>query len=141
MMDVLLPDGWPRPHGYANGIAATGRTIFVAGQIGWDPLTGRIGTADFAEQARVALENALAVLLAGGAAASDVVRTTWFITDLAAYRAARREIAAVWRELFGAHYPAMSVIGVAELLDPGALVEIEVTAVIGHTQASDGSAG
>jgi len=129
-METLLPDGWPRPRGYANGMAASGRTIFTAGQIGWDPVTQRIVSDDFAEQARRALENALAVLRAGGAEPTDVVRTTWFVSDLERYRDARRELGVAWRELFGTHYPAMSVIGVSELLDPGALVEIEVTAVV-----------
>jgi enamine deaminase RidA (YjgF/YER057c/UK114 family) len=129
-MDVLLPDGWPRPHGYANGISATGRTLFVAGQVGWDPVSGRIESGDFAQQVRRALENVIEVLDAGGARPADVVRMTWFMTDLDAYRAARRELGAIWRELFGSHYPAMSVIGVSELLEPGALVEIEATAVV-----------
>jgi len=129
-MTTLVPDGWPRPHGYANGILAEGRTIFVAGQIGWDPVTGEIVSDDFAEQTRRALENGVAVLRAGGAAPSDVVRATWFVVDLDAYRAARRELGAIWREIFGSHYPAMSVIGVSALLEPRALVEIEVTAVI-----------
>lgn len=137
-METLLPDGWPRPHGYANGVAASGRTIFTAGQIGWDPVTQRIVSDDFADQARRALENALAVLRSGGAEPSDVVRTTWFVSDLDRYRDARRALGVAWRELFGTHYPAMSVIGVSELLDPGALVEIEVTAVI---ESGDGSPG
>ncbi len=129
-METLLPEGWPRPHGYANGIAASGRVLFVAGQIGWDPVTRRIMSDDFAEQARRALENALTVLRAGGAEPRDVVRATWFVSDLNRYRAARRDLGVVWRDLFGTHYPAMSVLGVAELLDPGALVEIEITAVV-----------
>jgi enamine deaminase RidA (YjgF/YER057c/UK114 family) len=87
-------------------------------------------SADFARQTRAALANALAVLAAAGASATDIVRMTWFVTDLDAYRSARREIGAAWRDLFGAHYPAMSVIGVSALLEPGALVEIEVTAVL-----------
>jgi enamine deaminase RidA (YjgF/YER057c/UK114 family) len=128
-MDTLLPDGWPRPRGYANGIAAEGRTVFVAGQIGWDPVTGAL-EAEFVDQTRRALENALAVLHADGAAASDIVRMTWFVTDLDAYRAARRALGGVWRDLFGEHYPAMSVIGVNALLENGAMVEIEVTAVV-----------
>lgn len=129
-MDVLLPEGWPRPAGYANGTAASGRTLFVAGQIGWDPMAGVVRSSDFATQTRTALENVLAVLRAGGAGPDDVVRLTWFVTDLDAYRDARREIGGIWRELFGRHYPAMSVIGVSDLLEPGALVEIEATAVV-----------
>lgn len=130
MMEMLLPDGWPRPRGYANGISATGRTIFVAGQVGWNPLTCSIESTDFAQQTRQALENAIEVLRAGGATPADVVRMTWFVADLDAYRRARRELGTIWRELFGAHYPAMSVVGVSALLEPGALVEIEVTATV-----------
>lgn len=129
-MDTLLPDGWPRPHGYANGVSVEGRMILVAGQIGWDPRTGEIVSEDFAAEVRQALVNALAILAAGGMGPRDVARATWFVTDLAAYRSARRELGAVWRELFGKHYPAMSVIGVSALLEPGARVEIEVTAVM-----------
>ena len=130
-MDILLPEGWPRPAGYSNGIVATGRTVFVAGQVGWDPVGGVVRTFDFAAQTRHALENVLAVLRAGGADATDVVRMTWFVTDLEAYRASRRQIGAAWRDLFGRHFPAMSVIGVSALLEEGAMVEIEATAVIG----------
>jgi enamine deaminase RidA (YjgF/YER057c/UK114 family) len=141
MMDVLLPDGWPRPHGYSNGISATGRTVFVAGQVGWDPATGRIEPNEFAQQVRRALENVIAVLRAGGAVPADVARMTWFVTDLDAYRAARRELGTIWRELFGTHYPAMSVIGVSELLEPGALVEIEATATVeDRSVTAEGSA-
>lgn len=129
-MDILLPDGWPRPAGYSNGLVASGRIVFVAGQVGWDPVAGEVRTSDFAEQTRRALENVLAVLRAGGADATDVVRMTWFITDVEAYRASRRQIGAAWRELFGRHFPAMSVIGVSALLEEGAMVEIEATAVI-----------
>jgi enamine deaminase RidA (YjgF/YER057c/UK114 family) len=142
-METLLPEGWPRPHGYANGISATGRTIFVAGQVGWNPVTGRIESADFTAQVRRALENAMEVLRAGGAAPADVVRMTWFVADLDAYRAARRELGTIWRDLFGTHYPAMSVVGVNALLEPGALVEIEVTATVEDHQsgAGGGAAG
>ena len=127
---VLQPDGWPRPSGYANGIAARGRVLFVAGQIGWDPVTGRIGSDDLADQVRVALENVLAVLRSGGATAADVTRLTWFVTDLGEYTAARARLGRTFRELFGGHYPAMSVVQVAGLVEPGAKVEIEATAVV-----------
>lgn len=129
--DIIQPPGWPRPSGYAEGVAASGRTIFVSGQVGWDPATRELVGRDFAAQARRALENVLAVLRAAGAWPSDVTRMTWYITDLTLYTTARAELGAAWRELFGTHYPAMSVVQVAALLEVGALVEIEATAVTG----------
>ncbi|MCI0433977.1 MAG: RidA family protein [Gemmatimonadetes bacterium] len=128
---AILPEGWPRPRGYSNGIAASGRVLFVSGQIGWDPLTERVVATDFASQTRQALENVLAVLRAGGAGPGQVTRLTWYVTDLDAYRAARTEVGQTFRSLFGGHYPAMSVVQVSALLEPGALVEIEATAVVG----------
>jgi enamine deaminase RidA (YjgF/YER057c/UK114 family) len=130
----ILPDGWPRPSGYSNGIVATGRMLFVAGQVGWDPVTSTIVSDDFAAQTETALDNVLAVLKAGGARAEHVVRMTWFVTDLDAYREARGALGRAFRARFGSHYPAMSVVQVAGLLEPGALVEIEATAVIPEDQ-------
>ena len=127
---LLRPEGWPRPRGYANGVAARGRVLFVSGQVGWDPVTERMVETDFAGQTRQALENVLAVLRAGGAGPGHVTRLTWFVADLDAYRAARPVIGTTFRSLFAGHYPAMSVVQVAALLDPGALVEIEATAVV-----------
>jgi len=129
--DVLLPEGWPRPIGYANGVAApAGRLIAVAGQVGWNPHTLEFESSDLAAQARTALNNVLAVLAAGGAAPRHVVRMTWYVTDRQAYLDARTAIGRVWRELFGSHYPAMSLVVVAGLLEARALVEIEATAVV-----------
>ena len=128
-MEILQPEGWPRPKGYANGIAAEGRLVFVAGQIGWTA-EQRFETADFAGQVRQALLNTLAVLESGGAGPEHVVRMTWFVTDRAAYLDSTRELGAIWRELFGPHYPAMSVVVVAGLVEDQALVEIETTAVV-----------
>lgn len=128
-MDVLLPDGWPRPKGYANGISARGRMIFVAGQIGWTP-NGVFQATDFAGQFRQTLLNTLAVLRAGGAGPEHVVRMTWYVTDRDTYVASLREIGAAWKELFGRHYPAMAVVQVVALVEPDALVEIETTAVV-----------
>jgi enamine deaminase RidA (YjgF/YER057c/UK114 family) len=128
---LLQPEGWAAPVGYANGIAAAGRTIYVAGQIGWNAATGRIETDDFVTQARLALENVAAVLRAGGAEPSHVVRLTWFITDKPAYLASRRQLGEAYRAVFGQHFPAMSVVFVAALVDDGARVEIEATAVVG----------
>ena len=127
-MEVLLPEGWPRPSGYSNGVAAEGRMIFVAGQIGW---TER-GDFDpsFAGQVRQTLLNTLAVLKAGGAGPEHVVRMTWYITDRGAYLDAGKEIGAAWRDLFGRHYPAMAVVVVTALIERPARVEIETTAVV-----------
>jgi enamine deaminase RidA (YjgF/YER057c/UK114 family) len=130
----LLPDGWPRPSGYSNGIAASGRLVFVAGQVGWDPRTETVVSEDFAEQAAAALDNVIAVLLVGGAGAEHVVRLTWYVTNLQAFQNARIALGGVFRQRFGAHYPAMSVVQVAGLLEPGALVEIEATAVVPQAQ-------
>lgn len=128
--EVLQPDGWPRPAGYANGIAARGRLVFVAGQIGWNPETCRFETDDFVAQTLQALHNVAAVLRAAGAESHHVVRLTWFITDRAAYLAAQREIGRVYRQVMGRHYPAMSVVVVAGLIEERAKVEIEATAVV-----------
>jgi enamine deaminase RidA (YjgF/YER057c/UK114 family) len=128
MRESLNPAAWPRPQGYSNGVAATGRQVFVAGQIGWDE-TERLVEGGLVEQVGQALRNCLAVLAEGGAGAEHVVRMTWYVADRDDYRARRREIGAVYRELMGPVYPAMSLLQVG-LLEPGALVEIEVTAVI-----------
>jgi enamine deaminase RidA (YjgF/YER057c/UK114 family) len=127
---ILQPEGWMPPRGYANGIAAQGRLLFVAGQIGWDPTTGEITSDDFAAQTRQALHNVAAVLRAGGAAPEHVVRLTWYLTDRQAYLDAHREIGVAYREVFGRHYPAMAAVVVAGLIEPRALVEIEATAVV-----------
>ncbi len=127
--EILLPEGWPRPKGYANGVLAEGRIVFVAGQIGWDE-TGAFPDPSFAGQFRQTLVNTLAVLKAGGAGPEHVARMTWFITDKKVYLASLRDIGAVWRELFGAHYPAMAVVVVSALIEDKALVEIETTAVV-----------
>ncbi len=129
-MEVVQPDGWPRPRGYANGIAATGRLLFVAGQVGWDPVTERIESGGLVAQVRRALTNVVAVLHAAGAEPAHVARLTWYITDRDAYVRATREIGVAYRELFGRHFPAMSVVVVSALLEDGAQVEIEATAVL-----------
>lgn len=127
--EVLQPPGWARPRGYANGIAAEGRQVFVSGQIGWDA-EQRIVSDDFARQARQALANIAAVLAAAGAKPEHLVRLTWFVTSRDEYNAALSEIGAAYREIIGKHYPAMSVVIVAGLLEPRAKVEIEATAVV-----------
>jgi enamine deaminase RidA (YjgF/YER057c/UK114 family) len=127
---VIQPPGWPRPTGYANGVIASGRVLAVSGQIGWDPATETFETDEMAAQVRQALDNLVVVLHAAGAEPRHVVRLTWYVTDRAAYLGSRREIGEAYRELFGDHYPAMSVVVVAGLLDRRAKVEIEATAVV-----------
>jgi enamine deaminase RidA (YjgF/YER057c/UK114 family) len=128
MSRVLQPEGWPRPKGYSNGIAAEGRMIFVAGQIGWDP-AGAFPDG-FAAQFRQTLDNTLAVLAEAGAGPEHIVRMTWYVVDKAEYLAALRDIGAVWRERIGPHYPAMAVVEVKGLIEDAARVEIETTAVL-----------
>jgi len=128
-MRVLQPEGWPRPRGYANGIAAEGRIVFVAGQIGWDE-QGVFRSSDFATQFRQALLNTLAVLTEASAGPEHVTRMTWFIISRDEYMACLSRLGAAWKELMGRHYPAMSVIIVAGLVEREAKIEIETTAVI-----------
>ena len=128
-MQILLPPGWPRPKGYSNGIAASGRQVYVAGQIGWDE-QGVIVSEDFAAQFRKVLENTLAVLAEAGAGPEHVVRMTGYVTSRDEYIAAGAAIGAVWKELMGRHYPVMAFVEVAGLMEPGAKIEIETTAVI-----------
>lgn len=126
---ILQPTGWAHPRGYANGVAAEGRQVFVSGQIGWDA-EQRIVSDDFAAQAHQALANVVAVLACAGAVPAHLVRLTWFVTSRDEYNAALAGIGAAYRELIGRHFPAMSVVVVAGLLEPRAKVEIEATAVI-----------
>jgi enamine deaminase RidA (YjgF/YER057c/UK114 family) len=128
-MEILLPPGWPRPRGYSNGIAAEGRMVFVAGQIGWDE-TQTLVSPDFLAQIRQALLNTVAVLNGAGAAPEHVVRMTWFVTDKEAFLRDPSGLGAVYREVMGKHFPAMSVVVVKELIEDGALIEIETTAVV-----------
>jgi enamine deaminase RidA (YjgF/YER057c/UK114 family) len=128
-MRVLQPPGWPRPRGYANGIMAEGRLVFVAGQIGWDA-TGAVVSDDLVRQFEKTLENTLAVLREAGAGPENVARMTWYITDRREYLARARELGEVYRMLMGKHYPAMAVVEVKGLIDDRAKVEIETTAVV-----------
>jgi len=125
---VLQPASWPRPRGYANGIVVTGRTVFLAGQVGWDA-QGRFAEG-LASQVGQALGNIVALLAEAGAEPRHLVRLTWFVTDLRAYRESQAAIGAAYRQAIGKHFPTMSVIGVAQLVEPEALVEIEATAVL-----------
>jgi enamine deaminase RidA (YjgF/YER057c/UK114 family) len=126
---VLLPAGWPRPKGYANGVAARGRMVFVAGMIGWDA-QGVFHSDDFALQARQALENMVAVLREAGAQPEHITRMTWYVTDKREYLAAAREIGRAFREVVGAYNAAMTAVQVTALIEDRAKVEIEATAVV-----------
>ncbi len=128
-MRTLQPPGWPRPRGYANGIAARGTMVFVAGQIGWDERQA-IVSDDLALQLGQALDNTLAVLREAGAGPEHVVRMTWYLTDKRDYLARARELGEVWRTRMGRHYPAMAVVEVSALIEERARIEIETTAII-----------
>ncbi len=124
------PAGWAKPAGYANAVSASGRVVFVAGQIGWDPATLEFAAAGFAAEVRQALANVVAALAAAGARADQITRLTWYVTDRDAYLRDRKAIGAAYRETIGRHFPAMSVVIVAGLVEAGARVEIEATAVV-----------
>jgi enamine deaminase RidA (YjgF/YER057c/UK114 family) len=125
---VLLPEGWPKPKGYANGIRARGEMIFIAGQIGWDT-QGHFADG-FVAQVRQALQNVMAVLTEGGGRPEHLVRMTWYVTDIEIYRNSLENLGAIYREVVGRHYPAMTLLGVRALAEPKALIEIEATAVL-----------
>lgn len=126
---TLLPPGWPVPKGYANGIAAEGRLVFVSGQVGWDS-DGRFAEGGLVAQFRQTLENTIAVLREAGARPEHVVRMTWYITDRDGYAANLKGIGAAYREIMGRNFPAMAVVQVTALIEPAAMVEIETTAVV-----------
>lgn len=125
---ALVPPAWPKPIGYANGMTAKGRIIVTAGLVGWDQM-GNFPDG-FVAQARQLFSNMLAVLAEGGAGAEHLVRLTWYVVDLEEYRASARELGRVYREIIGAHYPAMAVVQVAGLLEKKARLEIEATAIV-----------
>jgi enamine deaminase RidA (YjgF/YER057c/UK114 family) len=128
-MQILQPPGWAKPKGFSNGIAATGRQVFIAGQIGWTD-EGKWEAKDFAGQFRQTLKNTLAVLAEAGAKPEHIARMTWYVTDKKEYLGALKEVGAAYRELIGRHYPAMAVVQVVALMESEARVEIETTAVI-----------
>jgi enamine deaminase RidA (YjgF/YER057c/UK114 family) len=123
------PEGWPKPKGYANAVSAAGRIVFVAGQVGWNPMTLTFEAVDFAAEVRQALSNVVAALAAAGARPDELTRLTWYITDRDAYLRSQREIGRAYRDVIGRHFPAMSVVVVNGLIEDGARVEIEATAV------------
>ncbi|MBN9529260.1 MAG: RidA family protein [Alphaproteobacteria bacterium] len=128
-MKILQPAGWAKPKGYANGIEARGRTIYVAGQIGWNA-EQRFETDDLAAQVEQTLRNTVAVLAEAGAGPEHIVRMTWYVVDKRAYLAAEKAIGVAYRAVIGRHFPVMTLVQVADLLEDRAKVEIETTAVI-----------
>lgn len=126
--DVIVP-GWPTPKGYSNGRIGTGKLLHVGGQIGWDA-TGTFADGFVAQFAQT-LDNVIAVVAAAGGTVVDIADMTVFVVDMPAYRNARKELAAVWRERLGKHYPAMALVAVKELFEPAALVEIQAVAFVG----------
>lgn len=130
---VIQPAGWPRPRGYANGLLSGG-ILSVSGQIGWDPVSGTPAGAGFADQTRQALANVVTIVRAAGMTPANVVRLTWYVTSRTDYLAARTAVGAAYRDLFAGHFPAMSVVVVAGLVEEWARVEIEATAV-GHSRS------
>jgi enamine deaminase RidA (YjgF/YER057c/UK114 family) len=125
---VLQPSGWPAPKGYANGMTADGRIVVTGGVIGWD-IAGHL-PADFTAQVRQALSNIAAILAEGGAKPEHLVRLTWYVVDMEEYLGNLKALGQVYREIFGAHYPAMALVQVVRLVELAARVEIEATAVV-----------
>jgi len=128
-MEFLQPANWVRPKGYSNGVAGKGRMIFVSGMIAWDGQEKMVSD-DLAEQVRQSLGNIVAVLAEANAQPEHIVRLTWYLVDKREYLAASREIGAIYRQILGRHFPAMTVVQVSALLEDGARVEIEATAVV-----------
>ena len=128
-MKILQPAHWPRPRGYANGVSATGLSVFVSGMIAWDA-QGKLVGSDFADQVRQALSNVVEILAEANAKPEHIVRMTWYVVSKQEYIAASKEIGVVYREIIGRHYPAMTAVEVSSIMEDGARVEIEVTAVI-----------
>ncbi len=126
---ILLPPRWPRPKGYSNGVAAEGRHVFVAGQVGWDSEC-RFTSTLLADQVKQALRNILAVLAEARAQPEHIVRLTWYLTSRDEYLAQQKEIGAAYREVMGAHYPVMTAVQVVALMEAEAKVEIEATAIL-----------
>lgn len=127
---ILHPVTWAAPRGYSDGIVSSGRLVVLAGQVGWNPALARFEADEFTAQVKQALQNVVTLLAEAGAEPRHLVRLTWYVTDRAAYNAERKEIGRAYREVIGAHYPAMSVVFVAALVEERAKVEIEATAVV-----------
>jgi enamine deaminase RidA (YjgF/YER057c/UK114 family) len=129
-VEIVNPTGSAPPRGYSNGVVGSGRTIYVAGQIGWGA-DQTFSTDDFAAQFAIALDHVIAVVRAGGGEPSDIAKLTIYVTDLAEYRRSRAALGPIWRERLGRHYPAMALVGVTGLVEPLAKVEIEAVACVG----------
>lgn len=129
MTQFLQPAGWAVPKGYANGVIVSGRQVYLAGQIGWNE-SQQLVSSRFAVQVRQALQNIVVLLAQAGGRPEHLVRLTWWVTTLDEYRGELKEIGAAYRDVIGRHYPTMSVVGAAGLVEQGAKVEIEATAVI-----------
>jgi enamine deaminase RidA (YjgF/YER057c/UK114 family) len=127
---VLQPEGWLRPSGYSNGVLAQGRQVFIAGQIGWNPLSGKFESAALVDQVAQALRNVLAVLAQAEGRPEHIARMTWYFTSRAEYLIHLKEIGAAYRQVMGKHFPAMTAVEVSGLVEAQAKVEIEATAVI-----------
>ena len=127
---ILQPEDWLRPAGYSNGVVAHGRQVFIAGQVGWNPASGQFESAALVDQVAQTLRNVLAVLAQADGRPEHIVRMTWYLTSRAEYLARLKEIGAVYREIMGRHFPAMTAVEVAALIEAQAQVEIEATAVI-----------
>jgi enamine deaminase RidA (YjgF/YER057c/UK114 family) len=134
--EVLQPQGWAAPRGYANGIAARGRQVYVAGQVGWDA-HGQFTSDSFVEQTRQALANVVAVLAAAGGGPEHLVRLTWYVTSRDEYLASLPDLGRVYREVLGRNFPAMAAVQVVALMEARAKVEIEATAVIPEANRQD----
>jgi enamine deaminase RidA (YjgF/YER057c/UK114 family) len=128
-LKTLLPPGWPRPKGYSNGVAATGRTIYTAGVVGWDEQETFVANTLAGQFAQV-LRNIVAILAVDGAGPANLVRLTCYVTSIEDYRASLAEIGAAWKIIIGPHFPAMALVQVSALVEPAALVEIEAIAVV-----------
>jgi enamine deaminase RidA (YjgF/YER057c/UK114 family) len=129
MIESLQPPGWAKPKGYANGIAATGKLVFTAGQIGWTG-EGKWEARDFAGQFRQALQNCIEVVAQAGGTPQHIVRLTWYVVDKQEYLASLKDVGNAYRALMGRHFPAMAVVQVSALMEPEAKLEIEATAVV-----------
>lgn len=125
---AILPEGWPQPRGYANGMVAEGKVLMTGGLVGWD--SQGVFAKGFVAQVGQTLANIKAVVEAGGGKVEDIVRLTWYVTDIEAYRNSLAELGPAYRTNFGRHFPAMAVVAVAALVEPEAMVEIEATAVL-----------
>lgn len=128
-MKILQPPDWARPKGYANGVSTRGQLVFVSGIVGWTP-QGEFATLEFAGQVDQALQNIVAILREANARPEHIVRMTWYVLDKNEYLNSTKEIGASYRAIIGKHYPAMTVVQVAGLVEENARVEIEATAVI-----------